>query len=388
MHRLRLLALTLWAAESLLHAAPPPATGPSDALSPERRREVRAAIARSLARLETTQRPDGGWAGFDAGSDPAVTSLVAQAFAQEPAYGPKHPVVRKALRYVLSNRQPDGGIYGNAGVKNYSASVALMFLSSVADPGLKEEIARQQKFLKDNQWYEGKTDDDGRPVDRSHPWYGGAGYGSGKRPDLSNTQMMLEALHQSGLPPDDPVYQRALVFIQRCQMCSETNDQPFAARARDGGFIYSPANGGESKAGFATYGDDRILRSYGSMTYAGFKSMLYAAVDRDDHRVQLAWRWIRSHYTLDENPNMPGRQSLEGLFYYYHVFAKALAAWGEPTVVDMEGKAHNWREDLARKLLSLQKPDGSWINAADRWMEGNPELVSAYSILALQQAMR
>lgn len=388
MHRLRLLALTLWAAESLLHAAPPPATGPSDALSPERRREVRAAIARSLARLETTQRPDGGWPGFDAGSDPAVTSLVAQAFAQEPAYGPKHPVVRKALRYVLSNRQPDGGIYGNAGVKNYSASVALMFLSSVADPGLKEEIARQQKFLKDNQWYEGKTDDDGRPVDRSHPWYGGAGYGSGKRPDLSNTQMMLEALHQSGLPPDDPVYQRALVFIQRCQMCSETNDQPFAARARDGGFIYSPANGGESKAGFATYGDDRILRSYGSMTYAGFKSMLYAAVDRDDHRVQLAWRWIRSHYTLDENPNMPGRQSLEGLFYYYHVFAKALAAWGEPTVVDMEGKAHNWREDLARKLLSLQKPDGSWINAADRWMEGNPELVSAYSILALQQAMR
>lgn len=388
MHRLWLLALTVWAAESLLQAAPQPATGPSATLSPERRQEVRAAIARSLGRLESTQRPDGGWAGFDGTSDPAITSLVAQAFAQEPAYGPKHPVVQKALRYVLSNRRPDGGIYGNAGVKNYSASVALMFLSSVADPSLKDEIVRQQKFLKDNQWYEGKTDDDGRPIDRSHPWYGGAGYGSGKRPDLSNTQMMLEALHQSGLPPEDPVYQRALVFIQRCQMCSETNDQPFAAKARDGGFIYSPANGGESKAGFATYGDDRILRSYGSMTYAGFKSMLYAAVDRDDHRVQLAWRWIRSHYTLDENPNMPGRQSLEGLFYYYHVFAKALAAWGEPTVVDMEGKAHNWREDLARKLLSLQKPDGSWVNAADRWMEGNPDLVSAYSILALQQAMR
>ncbi len=370
-------------------AADSTATRPAapDGVSPELSAKARAAIAKSLARLAAAQRPDGGWKGFTDASDPAVTSLVALGFARDPAYGPGHPVVRKALRYVLSCKQKDGGIYGDAGVKNYSASVVLMFLSALKDPALKDEIAAQQKFLKEGQWYEDKTDDDGRTIDPRHPWYGGAGYGRSKRPDLSNTQMMLEALHASGLPSSDPVYKRALVFIQRCQMCSETNDQPFAAKARDGGFIYSPANGGESKAGFVTYGDDKILRSYGSMTYAGFKSLLHAAVDRDDKRVQLAWRWIRSHYTLDENPNMPGKQSLEGLFYFYHVFARALRAWGEPVVIDMDDQAHNWREDLCRKLLSLQKSDGSWVNEADRWMEGNPDLVSAYAILSLQEAL-
>ncbi len=352
------------------------------------RARAEAAVARSLKRLAETQQPDGGWKGFEGTTDPAITSMVGLCFVQDAAHGPKHPVVQKALKRVLAARQKDGGIYGDAGVKSYSGSVALMFLSALGDPALKDEIAAQQKFLKDLQWAEDKKDDAGRTIDRSHPWYGGAGYGHGKRPDLSNTQMMLEALHQSGLPETDPVYKRALVFIQRCQMCSDTNDQPFAARARDGGFIYSPANGGESKAGTVTRGDDRILRSYGSMTYAGFKSMLYAGVDREDKRVQLAWRWIRSNYTLDSNPNMPGKQSLEGLYYYYHVFAKALRAWGEPILTDAEDNRHDWRADLCRKLIDLQKPDGSWVNQADRWMEGNPDLVSAYSILALQEAMR
>lgn len=366
-----------------------PATRPGHVppIASDLRVQVEAAIERSLARLQRTQQPDGGWRGFGEMSDPAITSLIGKCFIQSPRHGPGHPVVQRAVKFVLANKKPDGGIYGDDSVKSYSASVALMFLSAIGDPALKNEIASQQFFLKENQWHEGKNDDSGRPIDKSHPWYGGAGYGHGKRPDLSNTQMMLEALHQSGLPATDPAFQRALVFIQRCQMCGDTNDQPFAAKATDGGFIYSPANGGESKAGTVTVGDDQILRSYGSMTYAGFKSLLYANVHRDDHRVQLAWRWIRSHYTLDENPNMPGRQSREGLYYYYHVFARALKAWGEPVVVDLDGRPHHWREDLCRKLLAGQKPDGSWVNDAERWLEHNADLVSAYSILALQEAI-
>ncbi|MBN1491786.1 MAG: terpene cyclase/mutase family protein [Phycisphaerae bacterium] len=380
---------------TILLVASPGATEPATtqtttrpAVSADLRAEVDTAITRSLKRLTISQRPDGGWKGFGESSDPAISSLIAKCFVQDPAYGPRHPVVRNALKFVLASKQDDGGIYGDATVKNYSTSVALMFLAAMNDPALEREIAAQQQYLKQGQWIEDKTDNDDKTITTAHPWYGGVGYGQHKRPDLSNTQMMLEALHQSGLPSTDPVYQRALVFIARCQMCSETNDQPFAAKGRDGGFIYTPANGGESKAGFETFGDDQILRSYGSMTYAGFKSMLYAGVDRDDLRVQLAWKWIRSNYTLDANPNMPGKQSLEGLYYYLHVFAKALAAWGEPVVVDITGTSHDWRADLCRKLLAEQKPDGSWLNAADRWMEGNPDLVSAYAILALQEAVR
>jgi squalene-hopene/tetraprenyl-beta-curcumene cyclase len=122
------------------------------------------------------------------------------------------------------------------------------------------------------------------------------------------------------------------------------------------------------------------------MTYSGFKSMLYAKVDREDPRVQAAWDWIRRYYTLDHNPNMPQRQSREGLFYYLHVFSKALRAWGEPIIVDDKGVKHDWRMELADQLAGLQNKDGSWVNKAERWMESNPVLATAYAILALQEA--
>jgi squalene-hopene/tetraprenyl-beta-curcumene cyclase len=123
------------------------------------------------------------------------------------------------------------------------------------------------------------------------------------------------------------------------------------------------------------------------MTYAGFKSMLYANLDREDVRVQRALDWIQRHYTLDHNPNMPGAQSEEGLYYYYYVFARALHAWGEDVVRDGNGVPHRWCAELCEKLLTLQRTDGSWINDADRWYEGNPHLVTAYAVLAIQTAL-
>ena len=61
------------------------------------------------------------------------------------------------------------------------------------------------------------------------------------------------------------------------------------------------------------------------MTYAGLKSFLYAGLKKDDMRVKAAMDWIKRHYDLTENPGV-GKQ---GLFYYYHVFAKALAVYGD-----------------------------------------------------------
>ena len=146
--------------------------------------------------------------------------------------------------------------------------------------------------------------------------------------------------------------------------------------------------GGERKAGTVTIKGRPELRSYGSMTYAGFKSMLYADVDRKDPRIQNAVAWIRRHYTLDENPNMPGRQSQQGLYYYFHTFARAMHAWGRPHIVDQAGIKHNWRAELCRKIISLQNEDGSWVNHADRWEEANPHYVTAHAILAIQTALR
>lgn len=340
------------------------------------------AVLTGLKYLEASQHESGGWEAFGQ-PNLGVSALVAKCFAQEPAYGPNHATTRRAMAFLLKHVQPDGGVYvRDEGLHNYYTSVALMALASTGDPNHAKTIKNAQDFLKKLQW------DGGEGYERDSPWYGGQGYGRHKRPDLSNTQMMLEALHESGLPPDDPAYQKAMVFISRCQMLGATNDQALAAGATEGGFIYTPVNDGESKAGTEVAGDKPRLRSYGSMTYAGFKSMLYANLTPDDPRVRAAIGWIESHYTLDHNPNMPGAQAKQGLYYYYHLFARTMQAWGQEIVRDANTNApHYWRSELCAKLRSLQRPDGSWVNDEDRWYEGSPHLVTAYAVLALQTAI-
>lgn len=352
-----------------------------DAATAERAHEL---IRRGVRYLLAAQEPEGGWAGE---SGPGVSCLVLKALICEPGVGPAHPAVRRGVEFVLKSQRDDGGIYSGDGLlKNYESSVALSMFAALekADrggaPGQTARCERLRRFLIEHQWDEGEN----KSVD--DPWYGGAGYGRGERPDLSNTQMMVEALHDSGLPRDDPAYRKALIFIQRCQMRGESNDQPLARGSADGGFIYSPAKGGESKAGEHVVDGRRELRSYGSMTYAGFKSMLYAGLSRDDPRVKAALDWIGRHWTLEHNPNMPERQSQEGLYYYYHVFGRAMQAWGEPVVRDRLGREHDWRRELVEALARRQKEDGSWVNEADRWMEGIPALTTAYAVLALQAA--
>ena len=354
--------------------------------------------------LLAAQEQDGGWASQ---TGPGVTCLVLKALIQEPTVGPDHPAVRRGVELVRKSVHDDGGVYSAEGMlKNYESSVALSMFAALGKSRCAGDIATLQKFLKKHQWDE----DDGKSID--DPWYGGAGYGRHERPDLSNTQMMLEALRDSGLPKDDPTYKKALVFISRCQMLGETNDQPLAKGSSQGGFIYTPANGGESKADTVEIDGRTELRCYGSMTYAGFKSMLYAGLERDDPRVKAAFDWIRRNWTLDHNPNTPGDRSLQGL-YYSSTKLQHVTRWMEGLTTayamrpsrrpirprasrvgrerlhfdeDEAGRAHNWRQELVEKLAKLQRRDGSWVNEADRWMEGLPSLTTAYAMLSLQAA--
>jgi squalene-hopene/tetraprenyl-beta-curcumene cyclase len=145
-----------------------------------------------------------------------------------------------------------------------------------------------------------------------------------------------------------------------------------------GGFVYAP---GVSKAGESKSAGGKIsLRSYGSMSYAGLLSYIYADVKRDDPRVNAVVGWLRNHYTLDENPGM----GADGLYYYYFMMSKALFAYGAPELEMSDGHRVDWRKDLALKLINLQKPDGSWSNESGRWMEKDPTLVTCYAVLALE----
>ena len=323
-------------------------------------------VDKAVAYLQGAQAPDGSYAPQ---MGPGVTAVVASGILRH-GRSPDDPAVAKSLEYLKGFVQPDGGIY-RAGTfyRNYETSLALMcFVEANHDGRYDELIANADRFLRGLQW---------AGDDESDPAYGGAGYGRHKRPDLSNTSFLIDALRAAGAGPDDPAIQKALVFVSRCQnLESEHNTTPFPAKNPDGGFYYTPAAGGSSQAGETPEGG---LRSYASMTYAGLKSMIYAGVKPDDPRIQAALEWIRNHYQLDTNPGM----GLAGLYYYYHVFAKALDAAGIDTFEDAQGVEHDWRQDLLRELVNKQRPDGSWINEEIRWMEGEPSLVTGYALLAL-----
>ena len=111
----------------------------------------------------------------------------------------------------------------------------------------------------------------------------------------------------------------------------------------------------------------------------GTRLIMVKRIGPDDPRVKAALKWIEKHYTLETNPEMGSA----GLYYYYHTFAKALAATGLHHVEDAKGQKHDWREELTAELIRRQKPDGSWVNDNPRWLEANPSLVTGYALLAL-----
>jgi squalene-hopene/tetraprenyl-beta-curcumene cyclase len=335
-------------------------------------------VDRAIAYLKSSQAEDGSWSKE---KSPGITGVVLTGMLNTGRVTPQTPVAERALKFIESLINPQAGhIAGRdprVQLQNYVTSINIMALKAAhREDKYQKVIGNAAEFLKRLQWDEGEgkmpTDD----------FYGGAGYDSKSRPDLSNTQIFLDALKDAGVPADDPAYKRALVFVSRCQnLKGEHNDQPWASKIDDGSFIYSAAAGGQTKVQDAP-APDGGLPGYGSMTYAGIKSMIYCGVSKDDPRVKRAYEWITKHYSVDENPGMPKARSQWGLFYYYHTMAKTLSVLGIDEVVDSAGVKHDWRTDLIQALAKRQQPDGSWINE-NHWLEADPNLVTGYALMAL-----
>ncbi len=328
-----------------------------------------AVIAKGVAFLEKQQGADGSYA--SKATTPGITALVATALLRN-GRAASDPLVAKSLAYLETLVQPDGGIYKpGSRLKNYETCLAIVCLSEANKDGKYDKLLQgAEKYIKGEQWDEadGKTQADFN--------YGGSGYGGDSPPDLSNTQFFLEALQATGNDENSEAVKRALIFVSRCQnLETEFNTAPPAAKNPDGGFYYSVAT--DSSAAGKT--DEGGLRSYGSMTYAGLKSMIFAGVKRDDPRVKAAVKWAQKNYSLTSNPGMGDA----GLFYYYHTLAKAFSSLEEDVFEDASGQKHDWRKELIAELGSRQSEDGSWVNKNNKWMEGDSTMVTGFALLTL-----
>ena len=361
MKRRNLLAAPAWL---LLAAAP---AGAADAMDPQLRRRAVRAVAGGLHYLRGQQAADGSVL-----KSVGITALSLRAFLESPEkYAESDgPFITRQLDYLLANAKSDGSISASLQATAYNTAVALSALAATKNPKYEAVIEAGRKFLL------GHQADEGEGYKPDHAFYGGIGYGGGERPDLSNVYIVLEGLKATSTDPKDPVWQKALVFVNRTQNRSESNDQKWAAN--DGGFAYRPgSNPAEYENGTS---------SYGGMTAAGLLSLLFAGADKGDPRVQAAYKWMTTNYTLELNP---GTTKKHGLYYFYNAFAKVMSAYGDDTFTDGNGQKHNWRNDLAQKLLSLQAADGSWSNRdSNAWWEDRPQLVTAWSVIALEHALK
>jgi squalene-hopene/tetraprenyl-beta-curcumene cyclase len=337
-------------------------------LSAETRQRLMDALNKAETFLRQQQKPDGS---FDA--NPGVSGLAATAILRQPGKNKATQLqaVNKTLDSLAALAKPDGGIYDKM-IPHYITAVSTMTLAAGGRPQDRPLIEKARRYLADNML------DEGEGVNKDEFWYGGMGYGNttradGRRADIISLEYALRAMKEAELPENDAAWQKAITFLQRTQNNSETNDQKWAAN--DGGFVYYP--------GF-TYHVDGGTRSYGSVTYAGLLSYTWANVKKDDQRVKGVTKWIRDNYTVDENPGM-GQKTV---YYYYMVFAKALQALGEPTIVDARGRSHNWREELGRKLLSLQHAEGYWVNSVPDEMQDNKVLVTSFTMSAIQAILQ
>lgn len=369
----------MWAADSAPAAtptapaaAPAAASAPADASAKALAARRQEAVARGVAYLLKAQGKDGTWLPGDVG----VTALCTDALLSVGKTA-RDPEMGRALTFLVRAQQADGSICGTPPrLKVYSTSAAVMALAKADPKGYEGAIKKAANFLLRSQ---GGADES---IDEKNPAYGGLGYdGAGKGADLSNTHFFAQALHDAKVPPDHPAWKRLQAFLSRCQNRSESNDGLFPS-TEDGGAIYTPVGGGRSSAGVVDLeGGRKGHRSYGSMTYALYKSFTYADLNARDPRTRAAWEWIRKNWSFEENPGA----GQPGLYYYYMAAAKALTARGENPVMDARRRPHDWKAELSEAIVRRQRADGSWANPEDRWYEGEKiaPVPTSYCLTAL-----
>jgi squalene-hopene/tetraprenyl-beta-curcumene cyclase len=320
------------------------------------------ALAKGAAFLVSRQSGEGYW------SDPQMPALTALPLWALSGVECDKEIRERAAKFVLSTQRPDGGFYvpkpgrGGSGLGNYNTSVCLsaLFESKLAPA---DALLKARAYIASSQLVGDDT------------MAGGFGYDKISRrryADMSNTSYALDAMRRTesleefrpGGKLVDLDWDKALEFVDNLMK----KDGPDA-----GGAAY---NDRTPQAGTVTNSQNRVhLRAYGSMTYAAVLSMCHAKLDREDPRVRDSLEYCRRNWSVDENPGM-GNQ---GLFYFYDIMARALSASG----VEKVGQ-HDWKKELSAKVISLQKPNGSWYNDNNRFWESDPVLCTSFAMLVLQ----
>jgi hypothetical protein len=336
-----------------------------------------SALARGADFLWSQQARDGGWHSHTYGllkSGQSLTPFVLDALLQVPDSVYKRPAdkLERAIRFIRENTNAQGALGmidpSLPDYPNYATALAVSALCRAQRPTWKRDIAplvaylKRQQFLEANGW---------QPADAP---YGAWGMGGIDHPppnpghvDLSMTRYVLEALRAAGVPAEDPIFQRARIFVERCQNYDRQNPKD-----ADGGFFFSNTESDTNKAGQ----DGQRFRSYGTTTADGILALLALGRPLQDERVRAAHRWLTSHHRDMAVPGFVGeayQRWPRGLAFYYAASStqtfRVLGSVMDPSVADA--------------LKRTQRRDGSWSNAENLVKEDDPLIATSFAIVAL-----
>ncbi len=332
-------------------------------------------LRRGVDYLWSRQSDDGGWHSDTYGllrGGESLTAFVLAALLHlpDPRFSPREKVTRGIV--FIEERLNDEGALGRSDpglndYPNYATALAVTVLSRARQPEGERTIARMTDWLRGQQF----TEQNGwKPADAP---YGAWGMGGDHRippnpghVDLSMTRHVIQALRAAGAAPDDPAFQRARLFLERCQNFDTSSS------GAAGGFFFSTVVLDANKAG----NNSARYRSYGTTTADGILSLVALGRRAGDARLDAAKRWLVAHHLPDRAPGFSGETQerfAHGLrFYYASAAAEAFCVLGLSS-----------DRRLAADLGRSQRPDGSWANSEKLVKEDDPLIATAFAVRAL-----
>ena len=284
-------------------------------------------------------------------ADVALTAVALWAAAPSRSRAPEKSAA--ATAFLLRHHQPDGGIYDRrSGLAVYTSGIAAQALRALAlaEPSPEAEARNAvELFVYQHAIPESFVD----LAEASPDARADVGAGAARVLDAAD-----------GLTAEQ---RAALAFLAR----SGDGDGRLPSRTR--------------KPRWKAPGAELDAFSYDDML-----PMVYLPLAHDHQIARRAFEAVRATYELDRNPDLTRRYGAagfqpgtQGLYYYYVVLARALSVRATPWLTTADGRRHDWVRELAEKLLSLQRPDGSWVNSDATWWEDEPVLVTSYALIAL-----